>query len=119
MKKLFLFSLLLLSVCQTSMVFAHAVITHNSLKNVPIYANRVNKVKLNFNSKIEIGLSQVFLVSKGDQLTPLKIAEGGHYEGHMIMFIPALIPGDYALKIKVFAADGHLTEDLIRFSVTP
>jgi len=119
MKKLFLFSLLLWSLCQTSMVDAHAVVTDYSLKVTPIHANQVNKVSLNFNSKIEIGLSQVFLVSKGDQLTPLKIAEGGHHEGHMIMFIPALIPGDYALKIKVFAADGHLTEDLIRFSVTP
>ena len=30
--------------------------------------------------------------------------------------IPALEAGDYALKFKVFAADGHLTEDVIHFS---
>lgn len=111
-----LFGLLL--ACYQPVVRAHAVVTDYSLKMAPIHANQADKVSLDFNSKIELGLSQVFLVSKGDQLTPLEIAKGDK-QGQMIIAVPALAPGDYALKMKVFAADGHLTEDVIHFSVAP
>ncbi|MGZ8190712.1 MAG: copper resistance CopC family protein [Methylococcaceae bacterium] len=117
MKLFYLLSLLLLAWYQP-IAGAHAVVTDYSLKIAPIHANQTDKVTLNFNSKIELGLSQVFLVSKGDQLTPLEIAKGDK-QGQMIISIPALASGDYALKMKVFAADGHLTEDVIYFSVTP
>ena len=39
-------------------------------------------------------------------------------QGQIIVHIPALESGDYALRFKVFAADGHLTEDVIHFSVS-
>jgi methionine-rich copper-binding protein CopC len=32
--------------------------------------------------------------------------------------MPTLNSGEYALQLKVFSADGHLNEDLIRFVVT-
>jgi len=99
-------------------VHAHAVVTRHSLKIAPIHPNKADTVSLDFNSKIEIGLSQVFLVSKGDQLTRLNIAKGSK-QGQLKIAVPALMPGEYALKMKVFAADGHLTEDLIHFTVTP
>ncbi|MDP2902447.1 MAG: copper resistance protein CopC [Methylovulum sp.] len=117
MKRLYALSLLLLIGYQP-VAHAHAVVTGYSLKMTPIHAHQADKVSLNFNSKIELGLSQVFLVSKGDQLTPLKIAQGDK-QGQMMIAIPALAPGDYALKLKVFAADGHLTEDVIHFTVVP
>lgn len=117
MKKLALLSLLLLT-CYQPVIHGHAVVTDYSLKIAPIHANQADKVSLNFNSKIELGLSQVFLVSKGDHHTSLEIAQGDK-QGQMIINIPALIPGDYALKMKVFAADGHLTEDVIHFTVAP
>jgi len=109
---------LLLFVGYQPTIFAHAVITADSLKAAPIHADQVDTISLIFNSKIELGLSQVFLVSKGDQLTPLKISQGNQ-QGQMLVFIPALANGDYALKLKVFAADGHLTEDVIHFTVVP
>ncbi len=109
--------LLLLSLGQTALVFAHAVITDYSLKIAPIHANQKDKVELTFNSKIELGLSQIFLVRKGDKHNLLE-AENGSKQGQIIVHIPPLAPGDYALRFKVFAADGHLTEDVIHFSVT-
>ena len=118
MKKLFLISLLLYSVCQASLVSAHAVVTEHSLKIKPIHANTEEKVELSFNSQIEIGLSQIFLVRKGDKHTLLNIAKG-EKQGQIVINIPKLEAGEYALRLKVFAADGHLTEDLIHFSVTP
>lgn len=117
MKKLVQFSLLLLSLVQVQLVSAHAVVTDYSLKIKPIHANQKDTVELTFNSKVELGLSQVFLVRKGDIHELLPIANGVN-QGQMIIDIPPLDIGDYAIKFKVFAADGHLTEDVIHFSVS-
>lgn len=117
MNKLFRLILLFLALSQSHGVFAHAVITDYSLKITPIHTNQPGKVELSFNSKIELGLSQVFLVSKGDKHELLQISDGSK-QGQMIVHIPALASGDYALRFKVFAADGHLTEDVIHFSVS-
>jgi methionine-rich copper-binding protein CopC len=112
------FWLLSLVVCifQANLAAAHAVITEYSLKLTPIRAHQADKVELSFNSRVELGLAQVFLVSKGDKHTPLQISQGNK-QGQIVVQLPALELGDYALKFKVFAADGHLTEDLIHFSV--
>jgi methionine-rich copper-binding protein CopC len=117
MKNLLLLSISLLVLLQTPLASAHAVVTDYSLKIAPIQANRADKVELTFNSKIELGLSQVFLVRKGDSHELLHASKGSK-QGQMIVDIPALAPGDYAIKFKVFAADGHLTEDVIHFVVS-
>ena len=114
MNKKLIFFLLWLS---SQNLFAHAVITDYSLKIAPIHANHADQVELKFNSKIEIGLSQIFLVSKGDKHELLK-ATSGKKQGQILVEIPPLTIGDYALRFKVFAADGHLTEDVIHFSVS-
>jgi methionine-rich copper-binding protein CopC len=95
---------------------AHAVVTENSLKHHPIAVGNPTEVTLHFNSGVELALSRVFLVSKGDVYQPVEIANGKK-AGDMLISIPALGEGDYAIKYKVFAADGHLTEDVIRFRV--
>jgi methionine-rich copper-binding protein CopC len=98
--------------------FAHAVVTKHSLTIEQPKVNEAKKVELTFNSKIELGLSQVFLVSKGDKHDLLTISQG-FKEGNVVVDIPPLTPGEYALRYKIFAADGHLTEDVIYFSVNP
>jgi len=117
MKNLCQLSLLTLCLLQMEAVSAHAVVTDNSLEIAPIRANRTEKVELTFNSQVELGLSQIFLVRKGDQHELLKAAKGDK-NGHIVVEIPPLAPGDYALRFKVFAADGHLTEDIIHFAVS-
>ncbi len=116
MKKIIPICLLVITLCQPHWAGAHAVITDYSLKIAPIHANSSAKVELSFNSQIELGLSQIFLVSKGDKHELLQ-AETGSKQGQVIIQIPPLESGDYALRFKVFAADGHLTEDVIHFSV--
>jgi copper resistance protein C len=118
MKNLFSVILLILSFALPSSLFAHAVVTGHSLKIEQPKANQAKMVELTFNSKIELGLSQVYLVSKGDKQTLLKISKG-EKQGNVAVEIPSLAPGEYALLYKIFAADGHLTEDVIYFSVKP
>ncbi len=116
MKKIIPICLLFLTLCQTQGALAHAVITDYSLKITPIHVNSPAQVELIFNSQIELGLSQIFLVSKGDK-HQLLTAVTGSKQGQVLIQIPSLGAGEYALRFKVFAADGHLTEDVIHFSV--
>jgi methionine-rich copper-binding protein CopC len=116
--KLGLFLLLGLLFVNSAEVLAHAVVTESSLKQHPIEVNHPTEVALHFNSGVELALSKVFLVSQGDVYHPLEIAKGKK-AGQMLIKVPALEEGDYAIKYKVFAADGHLTEDVIRFKVSP
>lgn len=95
---------------------AHAVVTHNSLKLKPVPVNQASQVELSFNSKVELDLSEVFLVSVGDVMTPI-VATPGSKPGQVLLDLPALVPGEYAIKLRIFAADGHLSEDLLRFFV--
>ena len=105
-----------LVLAHSSHALAHAVVTHNSLKLKPVPVNQASEVELSFNSKVELDLSEVFLVSAGDVMTSIT-ATPGDKPGKVILSLPALIPGEYAIKLRIFAADGHLSEDLLRFFV--
>ncbi len=118
MKKLYTFTALCLSALFAGNLSAHAVVTDHSLKIEQPKINQAKTVELTFNSKIELGLSEVYLVSKGDKQTKLTISNG-EKQGRICVDIPALSAGEYALIYKIFAADGHLTEDVIHFSITP
>lgn len=110
------FALLALSLTASSGIFAHAVVTHNSLELKPVPVNQASQVELSFNSKVELDLSEVFLVSAGDKMQTITASPGGK-PGKVMLNLPALSPGEYAIKLKIFAADGHLSEDLLRFFV--
>lgn len=109
-------TLLVLTLVASNLAFGHAVVTHNSLKLKPVPVNLASQVELSFNSKVELDLSEVFLVSAGDVMTPIN-ATPGTKPGQVLLDLPALKPGEYAIKLKIFAADGHLSEDLLRFFV--
>ncbi len=105
-----------LALIASNAAFGHAVVTHNSLKLNPVPVNQASHVQLSFNSKVELDLSEVFLVSAGDKMQTIT-ASPGEKPGQVVLDLPALEPGEYAIKLKIFAADGHLSEDLLRFFV--
>lgn len=108
--------LLVLTLGLSHTAFGHAVVTHNSLKLKPVPVNQASQVELSFNSKVELDLSEVFLVSAGDKMQTIQAIPGAK-AGQVLLELPALEPGEYAIKLKIFAADGHLSEDLLRFFV--
>ena len=95
---------------------AHAIVTATSLREHPIEVEKAAHVLLTFNSSLELALSRVFLVSKGDKYQQLRF-EPGARPGQLLIEVPPLAAGDYALKYRILAADGHVTEDVIRFHV--
>jgi hypothetical protein len=109
-------ALFALALVASNTSFGHAVVTHNSLKLNPVPVNLASQVELSFNSKVELDLSEVFLVSAGDKMQTIT-ATPGEKPGQVLLHLPALEPGEYAIKLKIFAADGHLSEDLLRFFV--
>lgn len=101
---------------QSASLFAHAVITDTSLTQEPVKPQSAIQLRLQFNSGIETSLSKVLLISKGDKQEPLAFRKGTK-PGEILVKIPPLSEGSYVLNYKVFAADGHLTEDILRFTV--
>lgn len=97
--------------------YAHAIVTKSSLDTQPLKSNERNTVVLFFNTGVELALSKVFLVKKGDVHEEVKITSGQH-PGELHILLPPLLPGDYAIKYKVFAADGHFTESALRFRIS-
>jgi methionine-rich copper-binding protein CopC len=95
---------------------AHAVITEDSLAREPVKPGEPTHVRLQFNTGVEIKLSRVTLVSKGDTEQAVAIKAGAK-PGQVLVSLPALVEGDYALRCQVFAADGHLTQEIRRFRV--
>jgi methionine-rich copper-binding protein CopC len=97
---------------------AHAVVTHATLKDGTVTAGAPSETTLEFNSAIEAKLAKVTLVDdKGAERT-LELAAGEHPANVLVVSLPALTPGHYALRYKVLAADGHVTESVLRFQVT-
>jgi methionine-rich copper-binding protein CopC len=98
--------------------WAHAVVTHASLKNASIPAGAASETTLEFNSAIEAKLAKVTLIDDKGAEQPLTLAPGEHPANVLVVALPALTAGHYALKYKVLAADGHVTESVLRFQVT-
>jgi methionine-rich copper-binding protein CopC len=95
---------------------AHAVITEDSLARQPVQPGKQTQVQLQFNTGVEIKLSRVVLLSKGDVEQELYI-RAGIKQGQVLVSLPTLAEGDYALRCQVFAMDGHLTQEIRRFRV--
>ncbi|MGR9043894.1 MAG: copper resistance CopC family protein [Gammaproteobacteria bacterium] len=107
-----------LALLQSQNGYAHAVVTKSSLQIEKMVPDQESQITLNFNSSIELALSQIFLVSEGDIHQKLEAVQGGR-PGQVLLDLPPLQEGEYAIRYKIFAADGHLTEDTIHFFVTP
>jgi methionine-rich copper-binding protein CopC len=113
----FLCCLILALVASATRVSAHAVLTRTSLRDTPVRADAATDVTLTFNTSIEPGFTQVVLRGEGPERT--LPASPGAQPSQVVVALPALPAGAYALRFKVLAADGHVTEGVQRFRVEP
>jgi len=98
--------------------WAHAVVTHASLRDTTIVAGAASEARLEFNSAIEAKLTKLTLIDDKGAERALELAPSEHPPNVLVVSLPALAVGHYALKYKVLAADGHVTESVLRFEVT-
>ena len=99
-----------------AVAFGHAVVVRASLEDVPIEAGQAVTVTLRFNAAVEPRFSQVFLRAADGREQALTVAPGPSPD-RLLVDIPALAAGAYGLRYKVLAADGHFTENGLRFKV--
>ena len=95
---------------------AHAVLKKSTLPN-EIAAGSPRSVTLSFNSAVEPGLSRVVLVDAGKSQREIAL-HAGAAPTEIALELPGLAAGAWGLRYKVLAVDGHVTENLLRFTVT-
>ena len=100
-----------------TVALAHAVLTGSSLDGRSLPSNVEARVVLRFNSAIELGLSRVTLVDAEGSERLLPVQEPPPKPGHVAVTVPALEPGAYGLHYRIFAVDGHVTENVLRFTI--
>lgn len=99
-------------------VFAHAVIVRASFDDSAIKPNTASEVSLVFNSKIEAAFCRISIENTAGIVRKLDFKAGPSPE-RLIVSVPPLPPGDYVIRYKVLAADGHFTDNVLRFKISP
>src|SRR5262245_47152452 len=107
---------LVLAVMHSSPVLGHAVLTKASLEGTPIRPQTETTVTLSFNAASEPGFTKVILVDARNEERVLPVLPQST-AGKVSVTVPPLAPGTYGLRYKVLAADGHVTESVLRFTV--
>jgi methionine-rich copper-binding protein CopC len=100
---------------------AHALVVESDPASGSRLAQAPGSVRIRFNSKIERQLSRLNLVGPDRRVVPLPLAPGDGTEprpDRLSAALPPLGPGAYAIRWRVLAADGHITEGAIRFTVS-
>ena len=97
---------------------AHAIV----LESEPAAGAKLDappaRLYLRFNSKIEKRLSHVTLTAADGLPVPLAVkADGSEKPDRILLPFGSLRPGAYVVRYKVLAADGHITEGALRFTV--
>jgi hypothetical protein len=97
---------------------AHAIILESEPAAGAKLAEPPARIYLRFNSKIEKRLSHVTLAAADGRLVPVIVkTDGSEKLDRIVLPLGALRPGAYVVRYKVLAADGHITEGAMRFTV--
>lgn len=95
---------------------AHAII----LESAPRHEESLpspKRIVLRFNSRLEKPLCSLQLVGPGKKTIALMRQEPDTAADTLSYLVPPLEPGAYQARWKVMAADGHVTEGIVLFSV--
>lgn len=119
MRRTFLAVLGMIGICLWGLpdAHAHAIV----LESVPAQAESLASPKhlvLRFNSRLEKPLSSVQLVGPRQKTIALLRQEADSPADTLAYALPPLEPGAYQARWKVMAADGHVTEGIVHFTVT-
>lgn len=97
---------------------AHALVVESEPAGGAQLTRPPDLVRIRFNSKIEPRLSRLSLIGPDRSAAALPVQPDGGPD-RLAARLPPLTPGAYAIRWRVLAADGHITEGTIRFTVTP
>ncbi|MGE0383762.1 MAG: copper resistance protein CopC [Gammaproteobacteria bacterium] len=99
-----------------SPVHAHAVVRADAVDTRGIVARRAAELVLPLSAEIETGLAQVTLQIGTHGERPLDVTVNADRRSLRIA-LPPLEPGEYRLRIRVFARDGHVSRQSLPLRV--
>jgi copper resistance protein C len=109
---------ILFAICGPSTGWAHAILIDSTVRQDARLTESPRNISLRWNSRIEHGLCRFTLESNGGQEgTSLQAEPRG--PDRIVVHMPPLAPGTSVLRYRVLAADGHITEGVLRFHLTP
>ena len=99
-------------------VLAHAIVLESSPTHDAALTESPGRIILRFNSRIEAALSRVTIETANGKAIALPAArDTGSEVNRLVVPVGPLAPGTYIVRYRVLAADGHVTEGALRFSV--
>jgi methionine-rich copper-binding protein CopC len=96
---------------------AHAIILESAPRHEESLASP-KRLVLRFNSRLEKPLCSVQLVGPHQKTIALLRQDPDAPADTLAYTLPLIDPGTYQARWKVMAADGHVTEGIVRFTVT-
>jgi copper resistance protein C len=100
--------------------YAHAIVLESSPRPGAVLARPPAQITLRFNSKIEKRFTRLTLATGSQPPAPVTAAsDEPAAPDRLVIPIRSLAPGDYTLRYRVLAVDGHITEGTLRFTVEP
>jgi methionine-rich copper-binding protein CopC len=97
---------------------AHAIVRHAAPADGETVADP-RQISLTFNSRIEQRFSSMVLEGPGSLRRPLGRVASLATANKLVCALPPLEPGRYRVRWRVLAADGHITEGSLGFTVSP
>lgn len=99
-------------------VLAHAIVLESLPTHDAVLTESPGRIILRFNSRIEAALSRVTIEAVNGKAVALPAArDAGPEANRLVVPVGPLAPGIYVVRYRVLAADGHVTEGALRFSV--
>jgi methionine-rich copper-binding protein CopC len=111
-------TLLLALAAAPTPALAHAIVLESSPTHDAVLPEAPTRLVLRFNSRIEAALSRVTIEPSAGRPVALRVAtEAASAADRLVVPLQPLTPGVYIVRYRVLAADGHVTEGALRFTV--
>ena len=94
----------------------HAIVVESTPAHGAVITRSPPVLSLRFNAKIEPALTRVRLEDAEGKTTPVALRDNASRE-QVVITVPELASGNYSLRYKVMARDGHVTEGRIQFTI--
>jgi methionine-rich copper-binding protein CopC len=99
---------------------AHAFVVDSVPRNGAALSAAPRQIELRFNVRVEQALTRAALVSHKGAPVPLTILPASESRSERVLIaVPSLGAGDYEVRYRVLATDGHATQGVLQFRVYP
>ncbi|RMH09275.1 MAG: copper resistance protein CopC [Nitrospirae bacterium] len=97
-------------------IHAHGVLIDSIPADGAVLEQAPQRLVLQFNARLEPSMTQVILVDTQDSAVPLELIPSSQ-SNYVVARIPPLPSGVYTVIYKILAADSHVTEGALQFTV--